>query len=313
MLQNMSTTIGNDNNVSMCANCGKSEEESHKLKHCNACKLVKYCNRDCQIAHRSQHRRECRRRAAELHDENLLQQPKLDEDDCPICFQQLPLLNPSGKKYKSCCGKFICSGCMYAPVYDNQGNKVDNQKCPFCRTPPATSEEEIAIRIKKRVDAGDVNAMHGMGCFCRDGDHSFPQDYKKALELFHRAAELGYAESYCSIGWHYSNGKGVEVDKEKANHYYELAAIAGNVQGRHNLGLFEARAGDYGRAVKHFMIAVRGGDNDSLRLIQTMYSNGHATKEDYLSLQMYQTYLGKIKSRQRDEAAAYDEAEYRYY
>ena len=31
-----------DNEVSICANCGKSEEESHKLKHCNACKMVKY-------------------------------------------------------------------------------------------------------------------------------------------------------------------------------------------------------------------------------------------------------------------------------
>lgn len=33
-----------DNEVSVCANCGKGEEESHKLKICNACKMVKYCN-----------------------------------------------------------------------------------------------------------------------------------------------------------------------------------------------------------------------------------------------------------------------------
>jgi len=50
----------------ICANCGKGEEESDNLKTCTACKLVKYCNRDCQIAHRSQHKKACKKRAAEL-------------------------------------------------------------------------------------------------------------------------------------------------------------------------------------------------------------------------------------------------------
>ena len=71
MLQDMSTV---DNNVSVCANCGKGEEESHKLKECTACKMVKYCNRECQIAHRPQHKKECKKRAAELHDEKLFKQ-----------------------------------------------------------------------------------------------------------------------------------------------------------------------------------------------------------------------------------------------
>ena len=60
-----------DNNVS-CANCGKGEDESNKLKACTACKLAKYCSRECQIAHRPQHKKECKKRAAELHDEELL-------------------------------------------------------------------------------------------------------------------------------------------------------------------------------------------------------------------------------------------------
>ena len=119
----------------VCANCGKGEEESHKLKNCTACKLVKYCNRECQIAHRSQHKKECRKRATELHDIQLFKQP-LQLGDCPICFVRIPSLDPTGKKYQTCCGKVICSGCNYAPLYDNQGNKVDNEKqneCPFCR------------------------------------------------------------------------------------------------------------------------------------------------------------------------------------
>jgi hypothetical protein len=40
-----------------CANCSKAEEIDAKLEACAACRLVKYCGRDCQIAHRSQPQR----------------------------------------------------------------------------------------------------------------------------------------------------------------------------------------------------------------------------------------------------------------
>ena len=66
----MSKSI-DDDILSLCANCGKGEESAGDLKVCTACKMVKYCNRDCQIAHRPQHKKECKKRAAELHDMKL--------------------------------------------------------------------------------------------------------------------------------------------------------------------------------------------------------------------------------------------------
>ena len=57
-----------------CANCGTGEEESNNLKSCTACHMVKYCNRDCQIAHRPMHKKKCKKRAAELHDEQLFRE-----------------------------------------------------------------------------------------------------------------------------------------------------------------------------------------------------------------------------------------------
>ena len=48
-------------------------------------------------------------------------------------------------------------------------------------------------------------------------------------------------------------------------------------------------------------------------MIKQMYTDGYSTKEDYTkALQLYQAYLGEIKSKQRDEAAAYSDR-YRYY
>jgi len=169
-------------------------------------------------------------------------------------------------------------------------------------------------RTKKRMQAHDPIAIFNVGVYYRDGIRGFPQDHTKALELWHRAAELGHVMAFCRIGYAYDTGDGVEVDKKKAIHCWELAAIRGDVLARRNLGCEEARAGNIDRAIKHFIIAVRGGYTESLKGMKQLYSNGLAiTKEDYTkALRSYQEYLGEIKSRQRDEAAAADER-YRYY
>jgi len=317
-LQHMSTDV---NDTSVCANCGK--EGANNI--CNKCKVTTYCNAVCKKVHKKKHKKNCEehirlaaekhnenlRLAAELHDIELFKQPP-PADECPICFEQMPSMD-SGSRYQACCGKMICSGCCYAPVYDNQGNKVDNEKCAFCRTPPETSNDEIVKRIRKRVNVNDPKAMHCMGTLYSDGRYGLPQDDKKALELFHRAAELGNASAYCGIGVAYDFGSGVERDPMKANHYYELAAKAGSVRTRHNLGSMEGEKGNMDRALKHFMIAVEGGSSDSLKCIQDLYTDWYATKDDYTkALQLYQTYLGEIKSKQRDEAAAEHE-NCRYY
>jgi len=299
------------NNVSVCANCGKEGDKINNI--CNKCKQVRYCNAACKKKHKKKHKKECEehiRYAAKLHDEKLFKQPPAAED-CPICFLPLPHLN-TGWKYYSCCGKEICSGCAHAPVFDNQGNEVDNEKCPFCRTLSPNSVEEVIERVMKRVAAGDAVAIYRLGVYHRDGINGFPQDFTKALELLHRASNLGNTDAYCDIGHAYFNGQGVDIDEKKAAHYFELAAIKGDVYARHNLGNNEVREHNTDRALKHYMIAARGGYADSLNVIKQLYTIGHATKEDYTTaLQAYQVYLSEIKSKQRDEAAAADE-EFRY-
>ena len=316
ILQKLST-VNNKEDLSACANCGKEGNSDEINNICNKCKMVKYCNAACKKKHRSKHKKLCEEhirraaeRAAELHDKELFKQPPPDED-CPICFQRLPTLD-WGRRYKTCCGKVICSGCIHAPVYDNEGNEVNNKKCPFCRTPTPTSEEEMVKREKKRMDLNDHVAIYNQGCNYHEGACGFPQDHDKALELFHRAGDLGYAGAYLGIGNAYDVGQGVEVDKKKATHYYELAAMKGNLA-RQNLGREEGMAGNMDRALKHHLIAVRSGCAESLNRIKIYYSAGLATKYHYTkALQSYQTYLGEIKSDQRDKAAASSEM-YRYY
>ena len=206
-----------------------------------------------------------------ISDDELFKQPPLNED-CPICLLCLPLL-ASGSVYKSCCGKMICCGCDYAPVYDNLGNEIIEEKCPFCRTPTHKSDEEYNERLQKRVEVGDAEAIFTLGCIYRNGEDGFPQDVVKSLELFVRAGDLGCAKAYCNVGYAYDFGHGVERDTKKGTQYYKLAAIGGEPMARYNLGNNELREGNMNRALKHFMIAAGGGYDNSLTRIQTLYTN----------------------------------------
>ena len=117
-----------------------------------------------------------------------------------------------------------------------------------------------------------------------------------------------------NIGCAYDNGDGVERDTKKANHYFELAAMWGDEFARHNLGNAEWRAGNWDRALKHFMIAAGDGYSDSVKMTQQLYTNGHATKDDYTNaLLAYQKYLDEVRSEQRDKAAAFSAIDYKYY
>ena len=184
----------------------------------------------------------------QMHDEALFKQPPRRED-CPICFLRMPSMG-TGIRYRACCGKVICSGCIYAPVYDNNGDKIE-KKCPLCRAPTPTSDEEVMKRMQKRVEVGDAQAIYQLGVCYSQGMYGLSQDYAKALELWHRAEELGCAAACCNIGYAYSRGEGVE-----GRTLLQTRTIGGVAEARYNLGVFEEKADNYDRAAKHFLVAV---------------------------------------------------------
>ena len=291
----------NNDILTTCANCGKGEESAGDLKACTACKLVKYCNRDCQVAHRKQHKRECKKRAAELHDEQLFKEHPREE--CPICMLLLPYENDT-VTFKSCCGKLICNGCIYA--MSETGGK--NMKlCPFCKTPPAESDEEDVKRLKKLMEKGNAEAFNNLAGDYTQGILGLPRDRAKANELYLKAGELGCATGYYNLGNSYYAGRGVEVDKKKLMHYHERAAMKGHITARHNLGCSEGNAGNNQRAFKHLLISARTGHKLSLDAVKKGYMLGRVTKEEYANtLREYQKSQDEMKSEARDKAAAED-------
>jgi len=206
----------------------------------------------------------------------------------------------------ACCGKTMCAGCIHA-VQSRAvlaGRVKEDNICPFCRTPNPKSNEEIIERFEKRMDMNDARAIFNLGGSYSKGLYGLPQNYAKALGLWRRAAELGYANAIYNIGLAYRNGCGVEKDKKMAIYYYELAAIGGYACARTNLGVIEWEAGNYDRTIKHYILAAREGESNSLKNMKSMYMGGQASKDDYAkALRGYQSYLDEIKSDQREEAA----------
>ena len=290
--------------IDMCANCGKGEENSIKLKTCTACLLVKYCSRECQAAHRPQHKKECKKRAAEIYDEKLFKD--VEHEDCPICFLPNPV-DVNDTVFHACCGNSICKGCIYAMVASAIREGAGDILCAYCRAPAKglDSDEEQVKKTKNLIDNGNGDACYQLAGYYALGSYGMPQDYQKANELNLKAGELGCAQGYFSLGISYRDGRGVEVDTKKAKHFYELAAMNGHIIARHNLGVLENEAGNTQRALRHWILAAKAGDEEALDAAKQGFQFGFMSKDEYAStLRAHQKIRDEMRSDMREKAAA---------
>ena len=289
-----------DNNTMMfCASCGTAGSDDIKLKICTACHLVKYCGIECQKEHRPKHKKECKKRAAELRDEILFKQPESScFGDCPICCLPLPIDQLKTTMYV-CCSKYICQGCDYANLIREREGRLQ-QKCPFCRKIVPDTDEEINERCLKRIEANDPVAMCQMG-----GQTHLEGDYKSAFDYWTRAAALGDAMAHFELSCLFREGKGIEKDEKKARHHAEQAAIAGHPIARYNLACFEGPFRT-DRAVKHFTIAAKLGYDKSLESLKDLYEVGIVSEEDFAAaLRGHKAAIDATKSPQREEAVEF--------
>ena len=174
------------------------------------------------------------------------------------------------------------------------------QKCAFCREPLRASDAEIRRDQKKRIKANDPIALLQAGKKCYG-----KKDYDGAFEYFTKAAEAGDMDGHFELSCLYQQGKGVEKDMEKLVHHLEEAAIGGHPLARYNLGVHEGKNGRYDRAMKHWIIAAKLGDDGALDDVKEGYKRGYASKEDFATaLRGHQTAVDETKSEQRTAADA---------
>ena len=176
--------------------------------------------------------------------------------------------------------------------------------CAFCRTPSACTDQERIKRIKNLMDKGNAKAFNHLAGYYARGINGMPQDWEKSNELNLKAGELGCSDAYCNLGFMYINGHGVEVDKEKAKYYFELAAMGGDVDARTILGYMEYRADNVERAVKHWILAAKAGHDLCLDKVKKGYMKGLVTKDDYANtVRSYHDRQKEMKSDTRERVA----------
>ena len=291
--------------MSACANCGKhesSDDDAVKLKKCTACRLVEYCSVDCQRAHRKQHKKACKLRAAELKDEQLYEQGKErpEESFCPICTLPIPLPLEKHSGFHACCMKKVCHGCGFAAM------KRGMFDCPFCRAPePSEDNASILAKVQKRVDAKDPEAIYFLGTQYYFGGYGIQIDIPRAIELWTEAAELGSTDAHYSLAKVYAEGDGVEQNQAKAVQHWEVAARQGHDGARYFLGRQEHAIGNYKRAIRHYLISAKMGNEKSLEHVKDAFSAGLASKQQFAeALKGYQDSTEEMKSPERDQAKA---------
>ena len=79
----------------------------------------------------------------------------------------------------------------------------------------------------------------------------------------------------------YADGHGVERDLKKKVYHLEEAAIGGHPNARHNLGVCEWNSGKKERAMKHFIIAAKLGQDEALDKVKQGFQVELVSKEDY--------------------------------
>ena len=74
----------------------------------------------------------------------------------------------------------------------------------------------------------------------------------------------------------------MEMDKKKAVHFYQLAAMGGDVASRFNLGVYEKidTAAGVSRAIEHFKIAAGAGFEPALDKIERLLVLDALTEEN---------------------------------
>jgi TPR repeat protein len=149
-------------------------------------------------------------------------------------------------------------------------------KCPFCNSHRASkTDEELVEEVMKRVEANDAASIICMlaGYYCQ-GIAGFQKDHTKAMELYNRAADLGYKEAHNNLGVIYE-GAG---DMKKKFHC-EAAAMAGNAGARNNLGDLVAESRILERAVKHWKMAASAGHYEAMHHLIVGFEKGAVSRE----------------------------------
>jgi TPR repeat protein len=135
-----------------------------------------------------------------------------------------------------------------------------------------------------KVNAGDPWAQNELGEMYEIGV-GVPEDDRKAVEWYKKAAEQGYADGQYNLGRMYEIGRGIPKNLKKAVELYKKAAEQGNADAQNDLGFaYEYGKGvavDYKQALRWYQKALEQGVGATN--LGTMYLEGKGVAKDVVT------------------------------
>ena len=171
------------------------------------------------------------------------------------------------------------------------GEKPDNKAdstSPFSEvsTKPISEVKQLPINVERlriKAEKGDAQAQADLGLIYERGD-GVEQNWKKAINLYRKAAEQDHQWAQTQLGICYYYGNGVERDYSEAAKWYRRSADQGQPAGQFNLGLLYYNGQgvdlDEREAVKWFQLSANQGFYAAQNMLAICYEKGDGIEKD---------------------------------
>lgn len=130
---------------------------------------------------------------------------------------------------------------------------------------------DLAMKwFERAAGAGHIRAM--VRCGNMAGHPDYPEDHRKSIMWFRKAAKLGSSSAMVFLGFAYSDGKGVKEDPKKAVRWFLKAVEAGDTHSMVHAGRVYARnLNSPKEALRWFHRAADAGHKDSFVELAILY------------------------------------------
>lgn len=139
----------------------------------------------------------------------------------------------------------------------------------------ATAANQPDSEIRRRTQAGDIEAAYQMGRFYVNRN-----DWANAVPWYRQAAERGHPKAQNNLGIAYLKGLGIEQNLAEACRLMEAAQNSMPTRnGLENVALCNDKLHNYEKAFTHYLAAARQGSAPAMRLTGQMYKSGDGTPQ----------------------------------
>lgn len=146
------------------------------------------------------------------------------------------------------------------------------------------SYEEAFYLVVPEAENGDPQAQGLLGYMYARG-LGLPQNNKKALYWYKKAANQNYPLAHFALGYMHSQGQGVSQNDAKALFWYKKAADRGFTRANTKLGLFYEKGKgtpqNFAMAKEFFYRAAKQGDEQAQFHLAMYYVHGIETDKNY--------------------------------